>query len=195
MARWRRDDLATIYALRCPVEGAIRYVGQTWNVKRRRWQYANASNNKGYRAVSIWVRDLIAMGTSPEFIVIETTADPDARETFWIARARELGVALLNHADGGKSNGHMMRSPASNRSRGKRPMAITALVALQHDLGNDHPVTVRYRDALRKAEERHGKETAHKMFESRINERHEARVAARKGMRMTCHGTENSNQA
>lgn len=190
MARWRRDDLATIYALRCPVEGAIRYVGQTWNVKRRRWQYANASNNKGYRAVSIWVRDLIAMGMSPEFIVIETTADPDARETFWIAKARELGVALLNHADGGKSNGHMVRA---KKTRGPvtRNHAAKVLTDFVRAYGREDARTMRVADAIRRGESRFGK----REFNRRVNERHEARVAARKGMRMTCHGTENGNQA
>lgn len=167
-----RDALASIYVLKCPETGLIRYIGQTWKLHQRTWAYGTRSNNEDARPVSCWVRSLIDKGTRPILEVIDETGNPDEREALAIKLARECGVALLNVADGGKENGHMVRSMKKERTHLKRH-ATAVLRAMSAELGPQHPKVVRVKDAIRRGESRFGKEEYHR----RVNERHEARVA------------------
>lgn len=109
-----------IYALCDPDTGAVRYIGQTCYPRRRKWLHCSSSNNRGMRKVNIWVRSLLDQGKKPAFSIIEETTDLDARERYWIAQARELGVELLNMNGGGELQEHLNSSPRSHVARGRQ---------------------------------------------------------------------------
>lgn len=170
----KRDELATIYGLSCPDTGMLRYIGQTWYARSRQWQYGNLPNNRGNRPVCAWVRKLLKQGKRPKFFVIETTDKPDEREALAIKVAREHGFAILNLADGGQQNGHLVRAKEEALGTRGRNWATITLSELTKLCGQDHPRTVRVREAIKRGEQRFGKREYHR----RVNQRHAERIAA-----------------
>lgn len=112
-----RGRKSCIYALSDPTTGAVRYVGQTVDPRRREWLHCSPSNNKGGRRVNLWIRRLLASGQKPVFRVVEGTDSLDEREQHWIAHFREAGCDLLNMNAGGTDNEHMLSAPKGNRGK------------------------------------------------------------------------------
>lgn len=96
-----------VYALVCPLSGEPRYVGRTWNPRRRRVQHENPNGLPSDHPRRTWVERLRERGLSPEFVVLETVergeGDPlrlddraRERELCWIEGLRTRGFRLLN---------------------------------------------------------------------------------------------------
>jgi hypothetical protein len=73
--------------------------------------------------VDVWVTMLLEEGKQPRIVVIEQTDDPDAREMYWIAKAKEMGVSLLNRTSGGKDT-RFLPAPEHVKSGKRSPQSV-----------------------------------------------------------------------
>jgi hypothetical protein len=95
----------TIYALRCPTTGRVRYVGKANDPAKRLLSHIRTARRTTIRRTPVmcWLTKLAQDGLRPEMIVLETVPEgqdwKDA-ERRQIAAHRAAG-ALLNVADGG----------------------------------------------------------------------------------------------
>lgn len=122
-----------IYVLCDPSSGAVRYVGQTTDAKRREWLHCSPTNNRGNRRVNSWIRRLLASGTKPVFVAIEDTNDRDVRERHWIAHYRANGAELLNMNDGGSDNSAMQKAERPHVAVGERDMLHEYFMEIAND--------------------------------------------------------------
>lgn len=85
-----------IYALCDPESGAIQYIGQTKNIKKRLTTHlqCNDANERKNR----WIASLLVRWQEPDIVVLSECDEKDAdnKETEWIVRLRASGVGLLN---------------------------------------------------------------------------------------------------
>lgn len=96
-----------IYALRCPLANAIRYIGKTKNPGSRITGHLNLakSNNKAYQYCSNWIRKLLAQGLQPSLEIIYCVPDTEdwkMAEMRLIAQYRAEGHPLTNMTAGGE---------------------------------------------------------------------------------------------
>lgn len=87
----------------------IRYIGQSKKISHRYKQHCSIFQNNGNTKRQSWLRKLIKNGSLPTLDVVELTDDLDNREIYWIKYYKKNGCNLVNTADGGKTNGHMLR--------------------------------------------------------------------------------------
>lgn len=94
-----------IYTLHDPRKpSAIRYVGVTHGTPERRLAgHLNNAKKARYHSER-WVLSLLVVGVRPTVTVIDSGVGESwgSTETFWIARYKELGHDLTNHAQGGQ---------------------------------------------------------------------------------------------
>ena len=105
-----RPEQHLIYALQDPRDESIRYVGKATDPWKRLREHCLLSNNRGRRHVCVWLRSLAHEQTRPNMLALEWTTDWDSAEIAWIKRLRDEGHDLTNTADGGSSNGHLVRA-------------------------------------------------------------------------------------
>lgn len=86
-----------IYALCHPVTMEVRYVGQSFDVKRRYLQHCKARYN---RHLDHWVNSLLPM--KPAVVILEKASNWSDSEQFWIAYLKSLGANLTNATIGGE---------------------------------------------------------------------------------------------
>lgn len=68
-----------IYALRCPRQGKIRYIGKSSNVKTRYKQHLKDAGTESYK--KLWIQKLNENGLFPVLEIMDTaTTEPEARE-------------------------------------------------------------------------------------------------------------------
>ncbi len=93
-----------IYALCDPLEGGVRYVGKTKNL-RNRVRYGHLGQELGCRRLhkANWLRGIANAGKAPVVRVLDRVSAENwqARERFWIAFFRASGADLTNMTDGG----------------------------------------------------------------------------------------------
>ncbi len=91
-----------IYALVDPRTGAIRYIGITSKILKRRLSAHIAVAKAGeqtHRAA--WIRNLLSQALTPAIVLLQETDDV-AREAYWIAEYRAMGADLTNGTAGGE---------------------------------------------------------------------------------------------
>jgi hypothetical protein len=92
-----------IYVLRDPRDNLVRYVGWTFDMKKRLDAHVvQAPRQRTHKAH--WVMALRSLGLKPAVQEVESGDDPDgggAREVAWIRFFRALGFPLTNGTDGG----------------------------------------------------------------------------------------------
>lgn len=86
--------MTTIYALECPVDGLIKYIGQSINPKDRLKQHCNNNENKDKWE---WVCRLKDVGLEPSMIILD---EVDSESNFWemhyIFLYKSWGFTLYN---------------------------------------------------------------------------------------------------
>lgn len=100
-----------IYALQCPLSKQIRYIGQTVQKPKYRFNghIHESKNPRDGRTRKInWIRKLIRLGELPELLIIEDGLFIDQKhldniEINWISYYKNLGYDLVNSTDGGNS--------------------------------------------------------------------------------------------
>lgn len=113
--------LVTVYGLRSSEDGLLRYVGQTSQTLRQRF---NSHMNKAVNGLlkghlSSWINHVLATGHKVEFFEIEANAERNAAEIRWIALHRGQGACLVNMTDGGEGGLGSKRKPMSEESKAK----------------------------------------------------------------------------
>lgn len=120
----------TIYGLSASDDlGRIRYIGQTTarlSARLKNHLY-DACTHVRVSPVNVWIREVVARGASIGAATLESDADLDIAETWWIDRFKDSGV-LLNEKGGGlrgkNSDATKMRMRAAQAIRVKRPEEI-----------------------------------------------------------------------
>lgn len=94
----------TIYGLHCPLAGYVKYVGKAVNVIYRFNRHLGPETFKEETHKTRWIRKLLALGLSPELVILEETDEEHwvEREKWWIAHYRSQGITLTNSTDGGE---------------------------------------------------------------------------------------------
>lgn len=94
-----------IYALRCPLSNAVRYIGKTKNPDLRLYRHMAAARKLHINHhCARWIRTLLARGMAPALevlFVVPSDGDWQAEEIKWIANYRAAGHQLTNMTDGG----------------------------------------------------------------------------------------------
>ncbi len=91
-----------VYALTEPDTGAQRYIGSTKLSVRVRFAQHLGPASYYRNPKSMWISALLAAGSEPGMVVLETLETEhtrgrsDSREAFWIATALRAGAVLLN---------------------------------------------------------------------------------------------------
>lgn len=103
----------TIYSLKCPISGQIKYVGKTINAEERLAGHSTRRRRTGNISRCMqWVLDLTAQGLIPILEPLEefeielaegvnkskATIGFDYIEQYWIEQIRQWGYPLLNIA-------------------------------------------------------------------------------------------------
>ena len=94
--------MVTIYALKDPRDGAIRYVGKTSRPPKVRLYFHLKKKQKTRNRT--WLQSLRDAELQAEIAILEELIpqqDWRERERFWIAYYRSVGCDLNNHTDGG----------------------------------------------------------------------------------------------
>lgn len=94
------SDVAHIYALYDPRTSAIKYIGKTTNIKRRRRQHLWERKTSAFAE---WLKELKVLGLEPSFFILTTCAIREWQlwEKMWIKVMKEIGCELLNSTIGG----------------------------------------------------------------------------------------------
>lgn len=104
----------TIYALADPHTGEVRYVGKAIDVNRRLQQHLTRFQLNNYKShKNSWLKSLLDAGHKPTLHVLELvdSADANAAEIRWIAKATAMGARLTNGTAGG--DGGAVTDPAA----------------------------------------------------------------------------------
>jgi hypothetical protein len=91
-----------IYTLTCPETNLVRYVGKTFNPKRRFYDHCSISTKDKSRK-AVWVRSLIKKNKKPIINVIDSCDEFnwEEKEIAYIKLYKSVGARLLNHSNGG----------------------------------------------------------------------------------------------
>jgi hypothetical protein len=114
------EDKVTIYGLRCPLCGDIRYVGRTIDPARRLRDHLDDSRHETHK--TRWLRIVAEAGRVPTLEVLEVVS-PDAwqeAERRWIAHFAAMGNNLTNSTVGGYGPGMFTGETRARISASKR---------------------------------------------------------------------------
>lgn len=111
-----RPKTWNIYALTDPLaDNAIRYVGWSYNVKRRHRAHINGAR-RTVSHKSHWIRSLLFKNAEPGVIVLESGIDDwQEAERRWISHYRLLGAKLTNATDGGEGTPGLLPNQETRR--------------------------------------------------------------------------------
>lgn len=120
-----------IYALLCPMTGAVRYIGQAKNPRHRFTQHLRMCRTETSRKAR-WIATLLDDDQEPVQKILESGSGDGWKEAEcrWIAHYRSIGADLTNLTNGGDGTPGNVRSEESKRKiaeilRGrKRPRYI-----------------------------------------------------------------------
>jgi hypothetical protein len=88
-----------IYALVDPRDLRVRYIGQTYNPKRRQYRHCCLTSSSASKLVKAWVRELRNLDLTPQLVVfqqVDIRAEALRVEAHWIRQFLAEGAALLN---------------------------------------------------------------------------------------------------
>jgi len=102
----RKDNQFCIYALLCPLDYKIKYVGKTTNLYSRYKAHVNEDSiHETNLRKRDWISGLKKSGLVPFSVILETCSmeKSDEREMFWINQFMDAGFDLLNIRAGSSS--------------------------------------------------------------------------------------------
>ena len=114
------ESMETIYALKDPSTGEVRYIGKTGGkLAKRLWQHmaSAARPDMRQRRLASWIRSLGGARPAIEALETDPPDGPDAAERRWIAVARLCGAGLTNMTDGGDGQSPGYRPSAEARRK------------------------------------------------------------------------------
>jgi hypothetical protein len=111
-----------IYALVCPKDRQVRYIGMSWRPEVRLSQHLRDAR-QGRRPVHCWIRKLAATDLEPTLLLLFQTENWDRDERAAILAARAAGCALLNVAPGGIGPSCTREQHRTNMTREQRAEA------------------------------------------------------------------------
>lgn len=97
-------NIQFIYALECPEDQVIKYVGKTKDLTVRLQGHINYALRKAHlKGKHEWIRNLKEKGLAPKMVILEQCTDETwkDRETYWIKYYSEL-TTLFNKTVGGE---------------------------------------------------------------------------------------------
>ena len=80
----------TVYGLTDPDSGEVRYVGSTWNAKRRYAQHCNWRGTRKGSRLREWLRELDANGKKPGFRILVRLTGPESQFVRYAAERRAI---------------------------------------------------------------------------------------------------------
>lgn len=116
-----KNPKAYIYALICPIEGKVRYVGKTIGVKTRLYSHIN-NNRRDYNYCKRkWMENVLNSNAYPTLSILEICNENtwSDREKYWIKYLKEIGHSLLNITEGGESYSHWKGKKLSQKHKDK----------------------------------------------------------------------------
>lgn len=92
-----------IYGLWDCRDSRLRYIGKTVNLKARLHRHCADYDRGKITHCSTWIKGLLNEGLEPMMEVLEECTEDNWQdaERAWISKAKELGLSLVNMADGG----------------------------------------------------------------------------------------------
>lgn len=135
-----------IYTISDPETKEVRYVGKS-AVGESRWkEHLKGSSLKLRTHKNNWLRSLVSKGLSPVFTVIETVeseAQLDAREIYWIAAYRDMGARLTNATNGGEgSTGRVLSLETRQKQSQKRIEYYSKLEVIPEPVNKKYHVEI-----------------------------------------------------
>ncbi|MDO8688543.1 MAG: NUMOD3 domain-containing DNA-binding protein [Dehalococcoidia bacterium] len=127
-----------VYGLRCPLCGAIRYIGKSTSGLRRAFQHRQPCRLRAKSHKIDWIKSLLASGLNYEVEVLSYSSreELEEEEIKWIRIGRAEGWPLTNLTEGGDGSlGHSpspeTRQRLSRAHRGQKlsPETIRKIVA------------------------------------------------------------------
>lgn len=89
----------SVYALLCPIEGQVKYIGVSMNLKNRYTCHCCDYGGASPTDKQLWIRSLRANGVKPSLWELErVTTYPEAvhAESWWKFAARQNGIDLID---------------------------------------------------------------------------------------------------
>lgn len=111
-----------IYALRCPVSGEVRYIGQSADPRRRLRHHLVEVGKHPHLAKSQWIAGLVSVGLQPELEVLEwvPAGDAVAAERRWIAEFPGLTNCLERAPEHVRKCADALRGRVATATQGVR---------------------------------------------------------------------------
>lgn len=129
----------TIYELIDPRNNKCRYVGQTFDVQKRKAQHEIQNAYQGNQRLYEWKRSLWKDGQqTPKLLIIESEVsllEINEREKFWVATRANEGCDLLNCAVGCISNLDLMGEPGRLEAAASLREVREMLIAIRERFG------------------------------------------------------------
>lgn len=93
-----------IYALKCPINLEVRYIGKSVDIKTRFRKHILRAKSGEDSWKNNWIRQLLAKNLKPIIEIIEEVniENWQEREVYYIDKFRKLGCNLTNSTDGGE---------------------------------------------------------------------------------------------
>jgi len=87
-----------VYALICPLDKKIKYIGVSANLERRLKQHISTRRHDANKPKGEWITKLVDLGLKPELSTVEAVhyGNYTKRESFWINYCFDNGIELLN---------------------------------------------------------------------------------------------------
>lgn len=150
-----RDESAYIYVLIDPRTGHIRYVGKTFNLRRRFMSHISKAKKPKTFSGS-WIKSLATLGLKPTMEMIEqfnadAVDDWQEAERYWISSFKFMGFELTNLESGGKNGKKLSletcaKIGAAHRGKKLSSEHIANLKGIKHTIETRRKVS----EALRK---------------------------------------------
>lgn len=166
---FKKDRQWNIYGLIDPRTSEVRYVGWTYDVRRRFHEHLTGAKRERNTYKAAWVYQLDKLGLTPLCQVLESgTGDGwAAAEKKWIAYYRNAGHKLTNLTDGGEGVvGYIFTEPARQKmsaARMGKPPHPNAIEAAKRRKGIERPPEVGAKISAIKKGSHHTEETKEKL--------------------------------